>query len=325
MPPLFDAHNHLQDDWLRPHLDRIARDLAAAGVAGAVVNGTCEADWPAVSALAARFPWVRPSYGLHPWDVGNASPSWRETLLRTLDANPHASVGEVGLDRWILERARPDDPRLAGLRRAPLDEQVAAFCWQLRVAAERNLPVTIHCLDAWGALAAALRQTPLPPRGFLLHAYGGSAAMAREFAALGAYFSFNGNFLPPSSTHPSDDKLLGGAAGDDAKRHLLRDTARARRYADVFATLPRDRLLVETDAPAMPLPAARRAYSLPDLADGTHVNHPASLAAAYAGLAEILHLPPAELVAQVAANFERFFGPEPATRGAHGPPFRMQA
>ena len=304
---LFDAHNHLQDEWLRPHLDRIATDLAA-GVAGAVVNGTCEADWPVVTTLAARFPWVRPSCGLHPWDVGNASPQWRETLQRTLDADPRTALGEIGLDRWILERARPDDPRLAGLRRAPLDEQVDAFLWQLRIAAERNLPVSIHCLDAWGPLADALRQTPLPTRGFLLHAYGGSAEMARKFAPLGAYFSFNGSFLPPASCHPLDDKTPGAFSDDQARRRSLRDVTRARRHAEVFAALPRDRILVETDAPAMPLPPAREEYVLPVLADGTRLNHPANIAAVYTGLAEILPMPLDQLVAQVADNFQRLFG-----------------
>lgn len=111
----YDAHNHLQDDRLRPHWERIAADREAAGIGAMVVNGTCKDDWPVVAELARRFPWVRPSYGLHPWDVGNASPGWRDALQRQLDADPRAGVGEIGLDRWILERARPDDPRLAAL------------------------------------------------------------------------------------------------------------------------------------------------------------------------------------------------------------------
>ncbi len=277
---LFDAHNHLQDAWLAPHLDAIAADLARLPLGGAVVNGTCEADWPGVTALAQAYAWVRPSYGLHPWDVGNASPSWRDALRRTLDAHPRAAVGEIGLDRWILGSARPDDPRLAGLRRAPLAEQTEAFAWQLTLAAERNLPATVHCLEAWGPTIAALRATPRPACGFLLHAYGGPAEMVAEFAALGAYFSFNGAFL--------------------AERHAAKRA--------VFAKIPAERLLVETDAPAMALPAEREMQALPALADGTRVNHPGNIAAAYAGLAAIRGAPLAELTAQVARNFERLFG-----------------
>jgi TatD DNase family protein len=276
----FDAHNHLQDAWLAPHRERIFRDLAALPLGAAVVNGTAENDWPEVAALARAQACVLPSYGLHPWDVGNASPRWRDALRRALDADPGAAVGEVGLDRWMLTRARADDPRLAGLRRASLAEQSEALAWQLALAAERERPVTIHCLDAWGALLELLRATPRPARGFLLHAYGGSAEMACEFAALGAFFSFNGAFL--------------------GERHAAK--------REVFQTLPHDRLLVETDAPAMPLPPARRTHALPALPDGTSINHPANLAAAYAGLAEMLALPLERLAGLVAENFSRLFG-----------------
>lgn len=279
----YDAHNHLQDAWLTPHRDQVLRDLAAIPLRAAIVNGTCESDWPEVASLARQHAFVVPSYGLHPWNVGNASPRWRQLLLEHLDFHPRhpcAPIGEIGLDRWILDRARPDDPRLAGLHRASLDEQLDAFTWQLALAAKRNLPVTIHCLDAWGPLVDALRRTPRPARGFLLHAYGGSADLARDFAALGAYFSFNGYFLG--------------------------ERQRAKR--EIFKTLPLDRLLVETDAPAMPLPAARATHTLPGLADGNPINHPANIAAVYAGLAEIRGFSVSQLSALVAENVQRLFG-----------------
>jgi TatD DNase family protein len=282
---LFDAHNHLQDAWLTSHRSQVLTDLAAIPLSRAVVNGTCESDWPEVTALSRDHTFILPSYGLHPWNVGNASPTWRAELQRQLDGPETAkgrpvAMGEIGLDRWILDRARPDDSRLAGLRRASLDEQLEAFTWQLRLAAERNLPVTIHCLDAWGTLADTLRDVPRPARGFLVHAYGGSIELARDLAALGGYFSFNGYFLGERQA---------------AKRA-------------VFAALPADRLLVETDAPAMPPPAASRPYSLPGLADGNPVNHPANIAAIYAGLAGVRAMPLDELTSQIAENFHRLFG-----------------
>lgn len=275
----FDAHNHLQDAWLAPYLPRIVAELRTARIGGVVVNGTSQDDWADVATLARAHPVVRPSFGLHPWDVGNATASWRDTLRRTLDAVPGAAVGEIGLDRWILDRAKPDDPRLAGLRRAPLEEQVDAFVWQFELAAERNLAATVHCLDAWGELHHVLRAIRRPARGFLLHAYGGSAELAREFAALGAYFSFNTAFV-------------------DA-RHAARRA--------VFATLPADRILAETDAPAMPPPADRRPFSLPPLGDGTILNHPANIGIAYTGLAAARGVPISELETDVGANFLQLF------------------
>jgi len=316
----FDAHNHLQDAWLAPHRGRILADLAAAGVRAVVVNGTSESDWPDVAALCAAPPSsiadlrapisahdvrLLPSFGLHPWDAGNRTPDWQRALLAHLDAprppsvhsapptSPHLRtpisdlrahrapfIGEIGLDRWILDRARPDDPRLAGLRRASLEEQREVFLWQLELTATRDLPVTIHCIDAYGPLLDALAATRRPARGFLLHAYAGSAEMVKRFADLGAYFSFNGYFLDPR---------------------------RARRLRPVYAAVPPDRLLVETDAPAMPLPADVATHPLPPAPDGSPVNHPANLVAAYTGLARWLDLDPAPLAAQVEKNFHRFF------------------
>lgn len=277
---LCDAHNHAQDDWLRDHRTRIDADLKQEGVFAAVVNGTSESDWPEVLALGRHHAWVRTSLGLHPWDVGNASPRWQETLRRMLIENPRAAVGEIGLDRWILERARPDDARLAGLRRASLVEQTAALRAQLALAEELQRAATLHCLDAAGALFEVLRNLPRLGPGFLLHAYSGPAEMVPAFAKLGAYFSFNGSFLDP--------------------RHRARQ--------DVFRLIPEDRLLAETDAPAMTLPRERRRYALPDAADGSAVNHPAEIAAVYAGLAEIRGQPVEHLAAILERNFVRLFG-----------------
>jgi TatD DNase family protein len=276
---LYDAHNHLQDAWLTPHRMQVFRDLSAIPLRGAVVNGTCETDWAEVAQLAREHAFVVPSFGLHPWEAGNATPGWRDALRRQLDANPRAAMGEIGIDRWILDRAKPDDPRLAGLRRAPLEEQLDVFRWQLALAAERNLPASIHCLDAWGALLDALRGAALPKRGFLLHAYGGSAELAREFAALGAYFSFNGYFLG--------------------------ERQRAKR--EVFKVIPPERLLAETDAPAMPLPASYRTHELPGEADGNAINHPANIDGVYKGLAELRGLSIESLAGQIEQNFLRLF------------------
>jgi TatD DNase family protein len=291
MPPLLDAHCHLHDAWFSPHRSRVLADLRAAGITRLVVNGTCETDWPDVTALCASTspsaqlsalnPQLLPSYGLHPWDVGSRTSAWLNTLRATLDANPHAALGEIGLDRWILDSARPDDPRLAGLSRAPLEEQIEVFVAQLTLGAERNLPTSIHCLEAFGPLYDTLRTTPLPARGFLLHAYNGSTQLAKRFADLGAHFSFNGAFLDP----------------------------RKERLRALYTMLPADRILVETDAPAMRLPPAHEKFSALTTPDGAIANHPANLAATYTALATLRNVPLATFATQVAANFTRLFGP----------------
>jgi TatD DNase family protein len=262
---LIDAHNHLHDARLAPHHAEILPTLARVGVKRAVVNGTSEADWKTVATFAAEQAWVLPSFGLHPWYVAARSSAWLDTLRAQLLAHPNAGVGEIGLDRWIEGH---DDAA-----------QAEVFTAQLTLAVELNRAATIHCLRAWGALAATLHQHSLPKRGFLIHAYGGSAEMMRELTKLGGYFSFNAYFL-----------------------HEQKAAQRA-----VFAEIPADRLLVETDAPSMPPPEERNAHPLRD-STGEPLNHPANLALAYEALAEIRGLPVEALAAQVEENFTALFG-----------------
>ena len=272
----FDAHVHLQAPELAPYWPEVVRDLEAMGLTCAVVNGTEEADWPAVAALADRYEWVLPSYGLHPWLAARRSPRWLENLVVRLDEEAtlgrrHA-IGEIGLDRW----RRPFDAA----------DQQDVFLSQLALGAARNLPVSIHGLKAWGPLDELLHRTPVPARGFLLHAYTGPASMVPRLARRGAYFSFNGRFLDP----------------------------RFQRAMDTFRHVPHDRLLIETDAPSMRPPASHVSHPLPTAADGHAPNHPANLAAVYPALATLLNLSETTLRTLIKANFERFFGPPPGPR-----------
>jgi TatD DNase family protein len=260
---LYDAHNHLQDDRFAGRQSELLKTCAEVGVARMVVNGATESDWPQVLALARQSELVLPSFGYHPWYLHERTPDWLAQLRHYLDEVPSA-VGEIGLDRW-----RPE---------LPYAPQEAAFLAQLQLAAERNLPASIHCLQTWGRLLELLRAHPRPACGWILHSFGGPAEMIPALAQLGAYFSFPGYFLH----------------------------ARKGRQREAFKRVPRERLLIETDAPDQCLPTEARRFSLAG-ADGAPLNHPANLAAVYEGLAQGLGEPPAVLAAQVEENFLRLF------------------
>lgn len=276
---LCDAHCHYQFEEIAAHWPQVCRDLEGIGLHAAVVNGTHpDDDWADVAALAVAHPWVIPSYGIHPWDVAARPTDWQEKFTRHLEADPRAHVGEIGLDRWILEPGRADDPMLGGIPPAPIEEQIEVFTWQLRWATDHDRAASIHVVRAWGPVLEVLRNAPLPTRGFLLHAYGGSAELVPEFVEMGAYFSFNTSHIDPRKT----------------------------RQRTAFAAVPADRLLVETDAPATPPPEP--SHHLPGAKDGGWHNHPANLTLAYADLAQLRGEALDTLTAQVAQNFDRLFG-----------------
>jgi TatD DNase family protein len=260
----YDAHNHLQDERLTPHREGIFEALAREGIVKMVVNGATESDWRDVLELAHRHSQVLPSFGLHPWYVNERSSHWQQHLREMLDSVPSA-VGEIGLDRWIKDYDMP--------------AQEEVFVWQLRTAAERDLPVSIHCLQAWGRLVELLRKEPRPARGFVLHSFGGSAELVQPLADLGAYFSLPGYFA----------------------------CERKMRQRETFKRVPLDRLLIETDAPDQCLPPERVRYPLIEAETGKPINHPANLGEVYRFAAELLEKDLASLVAQVEVNFQRLF------------------
>lgn len=286
---LVDAHDHLQDGRFAGKQDELVADAVRTGVVRLVVNGTVEADWPEVADLARRHPQVVPSFGCHPWHLGRRTPDWRGRLERFIDATPGSAVGEIGLDRWMLEnpdRWRARMARTAGIPVAATEmppsmtDQEEVFVWQLRLAAARDVPASIHCLDAWGRMFELLRDGPRPARGFLLHSYGGPAEMVGPLAGLGARFGFPGYFLHE----------------------------RKARQREVFRAVPPDRLLIETDAPDQSLPDASVTHPLADPVDGEAVNHPANLAAVYRGFAGFTGEPVERLAARVRRNFMELFG-----------------
>ncbi len=273
---IYDAHNHLQDDRFAGRQNELLAACEKIGVARMVVNGACESDWPQVLQLAEKFggasvpasrvPQTKiiPSFGYHPWYLSERTQDWQKNLEKFLDQIPSA-IGEIGLDRW-----KPDLP-YAG--------QEEVFLTQLKIAAERNLPVSIHCLQAWGRMLKLLQKSPRPQRGFVLHSFGGPPEMISSFAKLGAYFSFPGYFL-------HERKL---------------------RQRETFKHVPPERLLIETDAPDQLLPEAKKHFPLAAV-DGKPLNHPANLVAVYEGLAEFFGEKIESLTARVEENFQRVFG-----------------
>lgn len=264
-PRLYDAHNHLQDDRFGGRQEELLAACRATGVVRMVVNGTCETDWPRVLALAKRHPEVVPSFGWHPWFLSRRTSTWRQQLIGWLEQAPQAAVGEIGLDRW-----KPDLP-YAG--------QEEVFIAQLQIAAARNLPVSIHCLRAWGRLLEILAAERRPACGFLLHSYGGPVELLPRLTGLGAYFSLSGYFLHE----------------------------RKKNHWNTFQQVPADRLLIESDAPDQPLPAGA-GRECAEAAGGRPLNHPANLHHVYAFAAQLRGVTLAELSQQVEKNFLRLFG-----------------
>jgi TatD DNase family protein len=160
----------------------------------------------------------------------------RAILLAERHPEVYAAVGlhpnEAGAltpAAWTELRSLAKHPKVVGIgeigidlywRKLSLTEQEAAFRSQLHLADEVGKPVIVHNRDAHAEVLAILREVR-PAGGAVLHAFSGDRALADAALELGFYLGVDGPL-----TYKKNEALRA-----------------------LFAAVPLERVLVETDAP----------------------------------------------------------------------------
>lgn len=205
-------------------------------------------------------------------------------------ANENAAVGaSVGIQPNYVAEVAPGDwdqivrmsehPEVialgeTGLDRywddTPFDQQEDYFDRHLKLSQQTGLAFIVHMRDCDEDILRMLRQahTRGPLRG-VMHSFTGSAEMAAECIAMGLYISFAG--------------MVTFKKSDDLRT--------------VAATVPDDRLLIETDSP----------YLSPEPVRKIRRNEPAHVVHTAACLARVRNQPVEALAKQTSENAKKLF------------------
>lgn len=234
----------------------------AAGVRGFLLAGVDPAGWRVEDELAQAYPDMAVSYGVHPQVAAAAGAEEVAAMLaelaRVLAGRARpAALGELGLDALTEEL------------RAALPRQEHAFRVQLGLARQHRLPLVLHVLRAHQRALSILEEEGAPASGGVVHSYSGGAELAPRYLGLGLHLSFAGPVT----------------------------YERARRVAAAVRAVPRERLLIETDAPDQ-TPAPYRPGP----------NEPAFLPAIAAAVATIRGEPIDDVARYTEENARRLFG-----------------
>lgn len=172
---IFDTHAHYDDKRFDGDRREVLANLPEQGVTG-VVNAACDmASCQTGMALAAEYPFVYCSVGVHPHSADEYMPECREALAQWAARDQVVAIGEIGLDYHYDF--------------SPRDVQKRVFEDQLALARDLDLPVIIHDREAHGDTMDLLRK--YCPKG-ILHCFSGSVEMAREIVSMGMYVAFGG-------------------------------------------------------------------------------------------------------------------------------------
>jgi len=266
---LFDVHAHLTHPDILARIDEVIAHAAAAGVTSIVCNGLNPEDNARVLALARRFPCVRPALGLYPVDA--VLPEMRALGVSYPRESEHEPSAEECV-RWLRDHV--DEAFAIGevgldgywVPEALWPKQEEAFRVLVSLAVAADKPLILHTRKRERRALEIVQE--LGARRVDFHCFGGKTKLAREIAEAGYYLSIPAN------------------------------ARRSESFTRMLQTLPRERVLLETDCP----------YLGPEKDGGSepaHVRGTARYAAELWGVQE------AEAEAQLAANFEALFGVAP--------------
>ena len=223
MPEFYDTHAHLDFPDFREELDEVVQRAAEVGISRIVTIGTdLESSRRAID-LAKRFDGVFAAVGWHPNDCLSAPDDVRGELEGLAKAAKVVAIGEIGIDHYRLPSTRGGSALDDEVFKA---RQITLFQQQLEVAAKLGLNVVIHQRAAFEACIEVFESFADRVRG-VFHCFVNEPAAARRVIDLGSLVSFTGVCTFKN-------------AGD---------------VRESLASVPLDKLMLETDAPFLaPLP-----------------------------------------------------------------------
>lgn len=207
----FDTHAHFDDEKFDENRDILIEEMHSNGVDYIInIGADMESSVKSID-LAKKYDFIYAAVGVHPHEVENMTEEDISTLRRYTEYKKVVAIGEIGLDYYYDF--------------SPRDKQRYWFAKQLDLAAELNMPVSIHSRDAAQETFDIIKNSAV--RKGVIHAYSGSVDMAKDYIDMGFYIGVGGVI-----TFKNAKKLI-----------------------DVVSFAPMERILLETDSPYLsPVP-----------------------------------------------------------------------
>lgn len=213
---LIDSHCHLDSAEFDADRDAVIERALAAGVEHMMAIGT--GSGPPDLEAGLRLAEKHPAF------------------YATVGVHPH-DAAKAGADDFKRLAELLGNPKVLAVGEigldyhydfSPRDVQKSAYIEQMAIAAQAKKPIVIHTREAWDDTLALIEQHWAPHGiGGIMHCFSGGPEEARHAIELGFYLSFGGIVTFP-------------------KALTVQESARC---------APRDRILIETDAPYLaPVP-----------------------------------------------------------------------
>ena len=251
---LVDTHCHIYDHQFSLDRNEAIQRAREAGVGMMLLPNVDASTIAPMLELHEQFPdCTRVMMGLQPEEVKEDYKAVLGLMEKELERGIYVGVGEIGLDfYWDVSFEK---------------EQLDAFETQLEWAKQLNLPLSIHCRNAFDKMVRILEHKQDGGLRGIMHCFTGTEEEAKVYLDLGFHLG------------------LGGVT-----------TYKNCGVKDFLPRLPLNRIVLETDAPYLaPVPCRGKR------------NEPAFLVHTAKRIAEILQIQVEELAEITTANANRLF------------------
>jgi TatD DNase family protein len=226
-----DSHCHLDFPEFSANIPELIQQCAQANIHQIIIPAIHPDNWQKVIALTSKHRSstplkanqakanqqhckLYPCLGIHPWFLNKLNSSHLELLRQQVNQNKDQLVA-IGEAGIDGTVAKQQDN---------LNKQQYFFDEQLQLAKEVNLPIIIHHRQSHQFIVPLLKQHKLSTGG-IVHAFSGSYQQAKDYIDLGFKLGVGGTIT----------------------------YSRAKKTINAIKRLPIESLVLETDAPAMPL------------------------------------------------------------------------
>jgi TatD DNase family protein len=176
---LTDTHTHLYYEKDQVQLDQLMQRALDNQVSRLFLPNVDVESIPLVMNLAKNYPeHCFPMLGLHPCDVNADFRNQLQTIHDQIPHQPIYAIGEIGIDLYW--------------DKSTLENQLEAFRAQIGWAKKLNLPIVIHCRDAFDEVYQVLLSENDEKLRGIFHCFTGSLEQAHKIIDLGFYLGIGG-------------------------------------------------------------------------------------------------------------------------------------
>jgi len=176
---LTDTHTHLYLEAFDEDRDAMMNRAREAGVGRFFLPAIDSSYVPAMELCKERYPQeVYLMAGLHPTHVKEDFLEELDLVEKRLEQGGYVAVGEIGIDLY-WDKTR-------------LDDQIIAFKRQIRLAKKFNLPIVIHCREAFDEIFQVLEEEKHRQLRGIFHCFTGTYQQAEHAISLNMKLGIGG-------------------------------------------------------------------------------------------------------------------------------------